>query len=123
MQGITHSKIVFQLDGEATRNAGVCKTYLEGKGIRVLERWPARSPDLSPIENCWAIIQRRVDSHGPSDVEELWKFVKLEWDLISAAEVAALVNSFARRCRRCIQGEGTTIETKFNKKTEQFKKR
>ena len=118
-QGIPHSKIIFQLDGETAMNAGVCRTYLEEKGIKVFERWPARSPDLSPIENCWAIIQRRVDSHGPEDIEALWRFVKQEWDAIEAKEVSALVDSFIRRCQRCIAVGGGTITTKFNKKDRQ----
>ena len=44
-----------------------------------------------------AIIQKRVDSHGPSDAEALWLFVKKEWDAIPDAVVRALVDSFPRR--------------------------
>ena len=115
-KGIPHTAIILQLDGETAMNSGVAKEYLATKGIRVLERWPARSPDLSGIENMWAIIQKRVDSHGPSDAEALWLFVKKEWDAIPDAEVRALVDSFPRRCKRCVEGGGVTICTKFEKK-------
>ncbi len=55
-------------------------------------------------------------SHGPSDAEALWLFVKKEWDAISDTEVDALVDSFPRRCKRCVEGGGVTICTKFEKK-------
>ena len=81
----------------------------------VLHGWPARSPDLSPIENLWAIIQKRVDSHGPSDQEELWKFVRQEWDALSDATVKNLVESFRGRCERCVAEGGVTFVTKSKK--------
>ena len=71
---------------------------------------------MSGIESMLAIIQKRVDSHGPSDAEALWLFVKKEWDAIPDAVVRALVDSFPRRCTRCVEGGGVTICTKFEKK-------
>ena len=114
--GISTKDFVLQLDGETAMNAGNGMDYLESKGIRVLVGWPARSPDLSGIENMWAIVQKRVDSHGPDGIDELWQFVKQEWDAIPASEVEALVASFPRRCKRCIAGGGKTICTKFAKR-------
>ena len=114
--GISTKDFVLQLDGETAMNAGNGMDYLESKGIRVLVGWPARSPDLSGIENMWAIVQKRVDSHGPEGIDELWQFVKQEWDAIPASEVEALVASFPRRCKRCIAGGGKTICTKFAKR-------
>ena len=107
--------VLLQMDGETAMNAGSACKYLESKGFQLLRDWPARSPELSPIENLWAIIQRRVDLRGPSEAEELWRFVKQEWDAVSDEEARALVDSFAARLKRCVDARGETIATKFKK--------
>jgi len=38
--------------------------------------WPPLSPHLSPIENLMAILQQRVDTHGPPAEKELWNTVE-----------------------------------------------
>ena len=96
-------------------NAESAAKYLENKGLRVLPDWPARSPELTLIENLWAIIQRRVDLRGPSDADELWKFVKEEWDAVTDEEARALLDSFPARLKRCVAAKGETISTKFRK--------
>jgi DDE superfamily endonuclease len=111
--------VLFQMDGETAMNADSCQRYLESKGFVVLKDWPARSPELSPIENAWAIIQRRVDLRGPSDDNELWRFVKEEWEAISDDEARALVDSFRARLTRCVAAGGQTIHTKFKKSERQ----
>ena len=104
--------VVLQYDGDSSHRAESVLKYIASKGVKVLEAWPARSPELSPIENCWAVIQKRVDSHGPSDVEELWKFIRQEWDAMTLVTVNNLVDSFKGRCERCVAGGGETIRTK-----------
>jgi len=103
------------MDGETAMNAESACMYLENKGFRVLQDWPARSPELSPIENLWAIVQRRVDLLGPTDAEELWRLVKQGWDTVTDEEARALLDSFPARLKRCVAAGGQTIHTKFKK--------
>ena len=43
--------------------------------LECLEDWPARSPDLSPIENIWRTLKQRVKSHSCKTSQELeWVF-------------------------------------------------
>jgi len=107
------STVILQMDGETAMNAESSMRYLENKGLRVMKDWPARSPELSPIENAWAIIQRRVDLRGPSEADELWRFVKEEWEAITDEEARALLDSFPERLKRCVAAGGDTISTKF----------
>lgn len=109
------STLLLQMDGETAMNAESAAKYLENKGLRVLPDWPARSPELTLIENLWAIIQRRVDLRGPSDADELWKFVKEEWNAISDEDARTLLDSFPARLKRCVDAGGQTILTKFKK--------
>ena len=106
------SSVLLQMDGETAMNAGSATQYLENKGFRILHEWPARSPELSPIENLWAIIQRRVDLRGPNDETELWRMVKEEWEAVTDEEARALIDSFPARLRRCVGAGGETIGTK-----------
>ncbi|KAI4875704.1 hypothetical protein NFI96_023372, partial [Prochilodus magdalenae] len=39
--------------------AGVCQHFLQDEGIEAMD-WPARSPDLNPIEHIWAIMSRSI---------------------------------------------------------------
>ena len=107
--------VIFQYDGDTAYGANDVLAYLKRKGVKLLKGWPARSCDLSPIENMWSNVQRRVDRYGPSDVEEVWKFVKKAWDDIPLSEVNNLVNSFPTRLTKCIKAGGATISTKTKK--------
>ena len=114
-KGIPVDEVILQYDGDTTHGTEECLHYLKTKGIEILPLWPPRSPDLSPIENLWGIIQKRVDSHGPSDADELYAFIEKEWEAIPQSEVDKLIASFRRRCRKCVQKKGATITTRTSK--------
>ena len=72
----------------------------------------ARSPELSPIENCWAIVQKRVsdrileeesDEKEGVDVERLAELVKEEWYALPEAIIVNLINSYDDRLRRALK--------------------
>ena len=105
------AEAVLQYDGDRAYGAKDILSYLDKKGIKHLKGWPARSPDLSPIENMWAIVQKRVDAFGPSDADELWNFVKRAWDEVDMKIVRNLCASFPGRLRKCIRADGETIVT------------
>lgn len=107
------SDVIFQYDGDTAYGAGSVLKYLERKGVKTLTGWPARSPDLSPIENMWAIVQSRVDRVAPEDdAESLWKCIQQVWDEVPLSVVNNLVGSFPTRLRKCVGASGKTISTK-----------
>ncbi|KAI3370893.1 hypothetical protein L3Q82_007403 [Scortum barcoo] len=52
--------------------AGVCQQFLQDEGIDAMD-WPARSPDLNPIEHVWDIMSRSIHQRhvAPQTVQEL----------------------------------------------------
>ncbi|KAI3353973.1 hypothetical protein L3Q82_018463 [Scortum barcoo] len=52
--------------------AGVCQQFLQDEGIDAMD-WPARSPDLNPIEHIWDIMSRSIHQRhvAPQTVQEL----------------------------------------------------
>ncbi len=50
---------VFQQDNAKPHIAAITTAWLHSRRVQVLN-WPAYSPDLSPIENIWCIIKRKM---------------------------------------------------------------
>ncbi|CAJ0964271.1 unnamed protein product [Ranitomeya imitator] len=52
--------------------AGVCQQFLQDEGIEAMD-WPARYPDLNPIEHIWDIMSRTIHQRNvaPQTVQEL----------------------------------------------------
>jgi hypothetical protein len=107
---------ILQYDGDTSHGSRETLNYLASKKIETLPLWPARSCDLSPIENLWAIIDRRVDRHGPTNKEELRRFVQAEWDSFPQDMIDNLVLSFEARCKKCVDAGGRTIDPKMRRK-------
>lgn len=99
-------KHIFMQDGAKPHTSNRTLAYLNRKGVRVLSNWPPRSPDLNPIENLWALVQRKVSDCGPLGAEQLKHFVVQCWNDIPQDTVDRLVRSFSRRCVSCISNKG-----------------
>ncbi|KAK3091830.1 hypothetical protein FSP39_022977 [Pinctada imbricata] len=61
---------LFQQDNARCLSARVCSIYLQQQHVNVLP-WPAKSPDLSPIEHLWDVLDRRIRRRAPSTLQEL----------------------------------------------------
>ena len=80
--------------------ARVVDQYLEQEGIVRMD-WPAKSPDLNPIEHAWHILQCRKSARDrqPRTVRELTNMLSGEWLRIPVADIRRLILSFPRRCQ------------------------
>jgi transposase len=94
MNHLTRADKVFMQDGAACHTAGATLRYLDNKGVEVLAPWPARSPDLNPIERLWAILQVRVSRHHPSTIDDLARAVQVEWDNLRPETINGVIDDF-----------------------------
>ena len=70
--------------------------------------WPARSPDLNPIEHAWNMLQTAVSSRPvqPASVQELRQALLEEWDQIPQYKIRRLISSMRRHCQAVIEARG-----------------
>ncbi|KAL0195257.1 hypothetical protein M9458_008829, partial [Cirrhinus mrigala] len=80
--------------------AGVCQQFLQDEGIDAMD-WPARFPDLNPIEHIWDIMSRSIHQRhiAPQTVQELA-------DALVQETIRYLIRSMPRHCREVIQARG-----------------
>ena len=70
----------------------VTTALLCGKRVRVLD-WPACIPDLSPIENVWSIMKRKIQQQSHQTFEQLKSYMKQEWERIPPTTPQQLASS------------------------------
>ena len=91
--------LTFQQDNARPHVARICMDFLGEEDIDVLN-WPPYSPDMSPIEHLWDVLDKRVRRRDPvpENVRQLRVALQEEWDNIPQATIDNLVMSMRRRC-------------------------
>jgi hypothetical protein len=104
-------KYVFQQDGARAHTSKHAQKWLEQNlpaNVALLQKqdWPAYSPDLSPIERLWAILQDKVVEEEAWTQEELIACVEKWWWQIPQSTIQKLYDSMSTRLGKCIGAEG-----------------
>ncbi|UYV74764.1 hypothetical protein LAZ67_12000855 [Cordylochernes scorpioides] len=99
---IGHNLILMD-DNARPHRARLVNEYLQSENIRRMD-WPARSPDLNPIEHVWDALGRRIGARHPSPrtLVELRTALLEEWGLLPLDLLQSLVNSMRARCETLI---------------------
>ncbi len=67
----------FQQDNAKPHTAAITTAWLHSRRVQVLN-WAACSPDLSPIENSWCIIKRKIRQRRPQTLQQLETYIRQE---------------------------------------------
>jgi len=98
----------FQQDNDPKHTSRLVQQWLFVHGIQTID-FPPYSPDLSPIENLWANLKRRVEHHNARNLIELEQHVRDEWADTDPTFLSTVVHSMPRRCKLVVQNRGHKI--------------
>ncbi|GFX95749.1 uncharacterized protein TNCV_4886751 [Trichonephila clavipes] len=92
--GYTSRLPFVHIDGTLNSARYISDTFLDTENVRLLP-WPARSPDLSPIENVRSMVAEVLDRHHTpvTTVDELRFCIEAAWSYepVHAIEVLILL--------------------------------
>ena len=96
-----HSGAIFQQDNATPHTARISVDCL--RAVDTVP-WPARSPDLSPIEHVWDMLGRQI--RAPRNVADLEQQLRNAWQNVSQDDIRKLYHSLPRRIQACIAAKG-----------------
>ncbi|KAF2353921.1 hypothetical protein FHG87_015322 [Trinorchestia longiramus] len=73
--------------------------------------WPARSPDLNPLDfSIWFILQTRVLATPHTSLKSLKAKLQKEWEAISQEQIRAACDAFVNRVKPIVRNKGGYFE-------------
>ena len=94
-----------QQDGATAQTAYYTNEWFNKYNIKTIP-WPPYSPDLNPIENIWAWIERELAKVQISTLGQLKDVLKETWYRVPQAMCKNLVESMPKRFLSCIKAKG-----------------
>ena len=105
--------VLLMQDNSPIHTAHICRDWIGRNRLKIVENWPPKGPDLNPIENVWAEIERILAHRQCRDKNELWVNVSQVFEDLTVDEngnptdyVKKLIESMPRRMGEAIQREG-----------------
>ncbi|GFX25316.1 transposable element Tc3 transposase [Trichonephila clavipes] len=97
-RGAVGDRFVFMDDNATCHRTLAVQDCLDSEGIQRLV-WPARSPDLNPIENVWDTFGRQVAgrNYPPTNKNTLIRALTEDWDKLPQQLLDNVLQSMVRR--------------------------
>lgn len=109
----------FQQDGAKVHDAeDSSKTFL--KNFNLLQKWPASSPDISPIETVWAFLQQCISQYKVDNIHQLKLLVAYLWYKIPVQYCRSLINRFDHQIKWVKEHNGILYKEFFKKSQHRF---
>lgn len=99
----------FVQDGAPAHRSRSTMSWLGKNRVNVLWPWPARSPDLNPIEVMWRLVEERCGRAAAQTADELQQAVIKAWNDVPQETVDKLCASFTECLHECIRAEGGLV--------------
>lgn len=115
----------FQQDGAPPHFSREVREYLNdvfpGRwiGRRGPIEWPARSPDLTPMDfSLWGYLKHKVYRNKPNNIEELQNKIRHEIELITPQMIHNILEEFELRLACCQEANGAQFEHLLDSRLE-----
>ncbi|GFU67676.1 transposable element Tcb2 transposase [Trichonephila clavipes] len=109
-RGAMGLQFLFMDDNAPCHRTVAAEQLLESEDIERMD-WPARSPDLNPIEHVWDFLGRRLAARTlpPVTIRELRLALQDEWAAMPQQLIGTLILSMGRSCETCLAVRGDNI--------------
>ncbi|GFX21801.1 transposable element Tcb2 transposase [Trichonephila clavipes] len=109
-RGAMGLQFLFMDDNAPCHRTVAAEQLLESEDIERMD-WPARSPDLNPIEHVWDFLGRRLAARTlpPVTIRELRLALQDKWAAMPQHVIDTLILSMGRRCETCLAVRGGHI--------------
>lgn len=99
---------VFVQDSAPAHSAAVTQDWLKENVPNFISKkeWPAKSPDLNPIENLWSYLKNEAQKSQPKNKDQLKKTLQKIWRAIPLEQIRKFTDSMKSRLEACIEQEG-----------------
>ena len=89
--------LYFQQDNASCHTSRIATDYISENFTNLLDKWPANSPDLSPIEVLWAILKEKLHERKHKTLDQLKKHLVFLWNRIPIGLCKKLVAKFDKK--------------------------
>ena len=98
---------ILQQDGAPSHTSISTSKFLKAKKIKVLQDWPAQSPDMNIIEHVWGRMKEEARKTKPKNLDELWEACKTAFFAIPDDFINKLYESLPNRMDAVLQAHGS----------------
>jgi transposase len=107
---LMHRSELFLQDGAPCHASKKIKTFLEANNIKTIN-WPGNSPDLNPIENCWAHMKNMLAKKDIRSIPKLTAAILEVWiNDLTPEYLKKLLDSMPDRLKAVIATKGDTTK-------------
>lgn len=117
INNLHRNNLIYQQDGAPAHNSRIASNFLNERfgenwlGTNGPNRWPARSPDLTPLDfSIWGHIKEKVYATPPPSLEILQHRIRRAIETISEEHLRNLLTENVQRIRLCQEQGGQSIE-------------
>ena len=97
--------LIYQHDNAPIHRAQTVTNWIAVRRMNILD-WPAQSPDLNLIENCWSHVKRQLRRINLRDNDQLWEAIQQIWGQIQEDYIERLYSSLRRRLNEVVRRRG-----------------
>lgn len=102
--------MILAQDNAPCHAARTTQQLLRANNVRMLP-WPARSPDMNPLEHVWDLLKRRLrELPVPNNQAALERSATRVWRNITQNTIQGYILSMRRRCQAVIRANGGHTE-------------